>query len=151
VFLLVRPLAQMGLPDWLDRRPALAAGGFGRLLLHAVAERMRVPADDPLFAALGAEPMGDSSVPLTAWRVGLDRWLRRVARVRLADVVRRRGWIAAATEGVSVRFRLSTADLRLRRRALDVDPGWVPWLGLAVRYHYRDEPAPDERGWREDG
>jgi hypothetical protein len=38
-----------------------------------------------------------------------------------------------------VRFRLDQADIALRRRALDVDPGWVDWLGLEVTYAYRDE------------
>ncbi len=77
---------------------------------------------------------------LTAWRVGLDRWLRRTAGLRLTDVVRRPGWLIDTGEHLSVRFRTDDADIRLRRRALDIDPGWVPWLGRVVRYHYRDEP-----------
>lgn len=141
VFLLARALVLMGLPAWLDRRPALAADGFGRGLLHAVAARMRVGADDPLFAVLGAEPNPAWQGELDAWRIGLDRWLRRTARVRLAAVVRRRGWITATGETLTIRFRADTADVRLRRRALDIDPGWVPWLGLVMRYHYRDDPV----------
>ena len=77
---------------------------------------------------------------LTAWRVGLDRWLRRTAGRRLTDVVRRPGWLIDTGEHLSIRFRIDDADIRLRRRALDIDPGWVPWLGRVVRYHYRDEP-----------
>ena len=77
---------------------------------------------------------------LTAWRVGLDRWLRRTAGLRLTDVVHRRGWLTDTGEHLSVRFRIDDADIRLRRRALDIDPGWVSWLGRVVRYHYRDEP-----------
>ena len=143
VFLLVRPLVLMGLPEWLDRRPTLAVDGFGRALLQAIAQRMRIEDDDPLFAILNAEPVAAWNAPLIAWRVGLDRWLRRTARIRLAEVVRRRGWISAAPESVAVRFRVNAADIRLRRRALDIDPGWVPWLGRVVRYHYRDEPVPE--------
>jgi len=28
----------------------------------------------------------------------------------------------------------------VRRVALDVDPGWLPWLGCVVRFHYGDVP-----------
>ena len=45
---------------------------------------------------------------------------------------------AFADDAITVRFHVEATELRLRRLALDVDPGWVPFLGLAVRYHYRD-------------
>jgi hypothetical protein len=28
------------------------------------------------------------------------------------------------------------ADVRVRRAGLDLDPGWVPWLGRVVLHHY---------------
>ena len=143
LFLIVRPLVLMGLPEWLERHPDLAADGFGRMLLHDIARKMHVPGGDPAFAVLARDPatdgFADAIGQLTAWRVGLDRWLRRRARIRLAEVVRRRGWITASGDALSVRFRVDAADLRLRRHALDIDPGWVSFLGLVVRYHYRDE------------
>jgi hypothetical protein len=77
----------------------------------------------------------------TAWRIGLDRWLRRTAGITLSEAVWRPGWILADGERVLVRFRLAAADIRLRRRALDIDPGWVPFLGFMVRYTYRDVPT----------
>lgn len=141
LFLLIRPLVLMGLQDWLDRDPDLAADGFARELLRVIGHRYRAPADDPVFAVL--DQRSSAILPdqaLTAWRVGLDRWLRRRARIKLAEVVRKRGWISASDDAVNVRFRVEAAELRLRRLALDVDPGWVPFLGLAVRYHYRDTP-----------
>ncbi len=99
------------------------------------------PGDDEfgtLSATIGTA--ADTDPALAAWRVGLDRWLRRVARISLSQTVRRPGWVLAEGERVSVRFRLDAADIRLRRRALDIDPGWVPFLGLVVRYDFRDEP-----------
>jgi hypothetical protein len=139
VLLLVRPLARMGLGEWLDRHPALAAAGFARALLRHVARRMRVPPEDSLFTLLG-EDHAAPRPPLDAWRIGLDRWLRRRARRRLADVARRPGWLRRDDDSLVIRFAADAADLRLRRQALDVDPGWVPWLGCAVRYHFRDAP-----------
>ena len=52
----------------------------------------------------------------------------------------RRGHLLGERDRVLIRFPVATADIRLRRRALDVDPGWTPWLGLVVLYVYRDEP-----------
>jgi len=37
-------------------------------------------------------------------------------------------------------FAMTDLDLDVRRAALDVDPGWVDWLGCWVRFHYRDRP-----------
>jgi len=143
VWLLVRPLARMGLSRWLEQRAALAAAGFGRALLRHIVERMLFDADDapsdPVFAFLDV-PMADFDADLlTAWRVGLDRWLRRNVHRRLAGIVRQRGWLRAHATGLDIRFRLAQADLALRLKALDTDPGWVPWLGQQIAYHYRDE------------
>lgn len=140
--LLIRPLWRMGLEEWLDDRPTLAIDGFGRRLLAHIARQMRAPADDPLFALLDTDPDHDAHADaLAAWRIGLDRWLRRRAHLRLADIARRPGWLAGEGEGIDVRFPLDAADIRLRRHALDVDPGWVGWLGRVVRYRYRDTPG----------
>lgn len=140
VYLLIRPLARMGIGEWLDARPDRAAGGFGRALLAAIARRMGATAHDPALGPLDVEALADWENDLSAWRVGLDRWLRRRARVRLSEVARRRGGLVAAGEQLEVRFPLDSADVRLRRLALDLDPHWTPWLGLCVRYHFRDEP-----------
>lgn len=163
LFLVIGALSRLGLPRWLDRHPELAHEGFARQLLLAIAARMGAGPDDPVRRALtpddatravAVDTTSEASAPretalevagpdpsaMDAWRVGLDRWLRREARISLSETVRRRGWIVADAERISVRFRLDAADIRLRRRALDIDPGWVPWLGLTVHYVYRDEP-----------
>jgi len=132
LFLLIRPLWRMGVEQ---RSPQ----GFGRLLLRHVGQRMRIPPEDPLFARLDAEDDGDADM-LGAWRIGADRWLRRTTRRKLVDVVRKPGWLIPRDDGLAVRFRVDAADIRLRRHALDLDPGWVGWLGMVVNYHFRDEP-----------
>lgn len=140
LLLLVRPLAHMGLPAWLERHPDLATGGFARALLHHIALRQRMAPDDPLIALLGETALEHPA--LDTWRIGLDRWLRRRVRRRLAQVVRRPGWLTIVEDHLALRFPADAADLNLRRLALDADPGWVPWLGLAIRYEFRDYPAP---------
>ncbi len=32
-------------------------------------------------------------------------------------------------------------DLRIRRAGLDIDPGWLPWFGRVVRFHYGRRPS----------
>src|SRR5262249_56864210 len=104
----------MGSQGSLARAPACGAGGFARDRLRVLGHRYRAPADDPVFAVL--DQRSSAILPdqaLTAWRVGLDRWLRRRARIKLAEVVRKRGWISASDDAVNVRFRVEAAELRL--------------------------------------
>jgi hypothetical protein len=112
----------------------------GRSLILAVARHHRVPTDDPALAPL-APVEADEDLPAwtTPWRIGLDRWLRRTARRRTHDLVRRPGKFALGEDRTDIYFPLDAADLRLRRFALDRDPGWVGWLGLSVRYHFGAE------------
>ena len=148
LLLLVRPLARLQLAAWLNARPEAQADGFARQLLRAIGRRMGADEADAVLAALEVRPDGDSADDwtgdwgdaITAWRVGLDRWLRRTARVKLADVVKRRGGVLLAGDRLDIRFPLAAADTRLRRHALDLDPLWTPWLGLSIRYHFQDQP-----------
>jgi hypothetical protein len=68
--------------------------------------------------------------------MALNRACRRRAGLRCRDVVLRPGRIAATRTHVDVLFELAQADVRIRKAGLDVDPGWVPWLGRVVSFHY---------------
>ncbi len=74
--------------------------------------------------------------PLALWARLSDKALRRFARRRLYDLAGRKGWIIRDDATLDIRFPLASADIALRRRALDVDPGWVPWLGRVVHFHF---------------
>jgi hypothetical protein len=145
LFLVIRPLALLGLGAWLDRHPLHAADQFAWRLLYGIATRLRIPEDDALWAILDdacGESSGTEDVGARdAWRIGLDRWLRRRARITLVQTVRRPGWLLADPTQIVARFRVDDADIRLRRLAIDVDPDWVPWLGRSVAFLYRDAPA----------
>ncbi len=140
LFLLIGPLARLGYAAWLEQHPDAAAGSFAWELMRDIARRMRVPEDDPLWSYL-PEPGVTPRDLVHAWRVGLDRWLRRRTRIRLADVVKRSGWLSGDATATVARFPLAAADIRLRRLALDIDPGWVPWLARSVTFLYRDRLA----------
>ncbi len=52
--------------------------------------------------------------------------------------------VVATRSHVDVHFRLADVSLPVRRAGLDVDPGWLPWLGRVVSFHYgsRWQPPP---------
>jgi len=41
---------------------------------------------------------------------------------------------------VDVHLRLDDVRLEVRRLGLDIDPGWLPWLGRVVAFHYGQPP-----------
>jgi hypothetical protein len=145
LFLAIVPLIRLGWRDWLAKRPELLLHQPGPRLLRRIAAHHRVPASDPVWDNLPPidpdyEPSPEIEQALALWRDGLDGWLRRKARLRLSDLVLRRGWILPGIETTFVRFPLDAIEIRLRRFALDSDPGWVDWLGHAYRVVYRDRP-----------
>lgn len=147
LFLAIPTLVRLGWREWLLQRPELLPLQPGSALLHHIARRHRVPPGDPLWQLLGeveAENQALLEPLLGLWRRGLDGGLRRYAKLRLHDLVMRPGWVSQTPERLVVRFRLEAIDLALRRRALDSDPGWVDWLGLSLRYEFRDRALTGE-------
>ena len=62
--------------------------------------------------------------------------LRRHCRLSLRALIQRPGRVVLTATHWDVIFDLNQIDLRLRRVALDTDPGWVGWLGRVVQFHY---------------
>jgi hypothetical protein len=54
----------------------------------------------------------------------------------LVRVIARPGRIVRTRTHLDVLLSLDGVDLAVRRAALDVDPGWVPFLGRIVRFHH---------------
>jgi hypothetical protein len=137
LWLVVPSLAVLGFPEWLEQRPALLGENPGGQLLHEIARYHRIAPDDPVLAIISEFPSRHppSEWP-RMWRHGLDRWLRRTVRRRLHDLVNRPGELDCGESSLTVHYPAAAADLALRRKALDRDPGWTEWLGLAVRYNF---------------
>ncbi|MET8625806.1 hypothetical protein ABZW30_18995 [Kitasatospora sp. NPDC004669] len=57
-------------------------------------------------------------------------------RAAVRAIARRGGEVFAEPGWIEVRLGVAQTDLRVRRAGLDLDPGWVPWLGAVVRYVY---------------
>jgi hypothetical protein len=82
------------------------------------------------------EPRAPLDSPCTAWLTAVRRWSRRHARMGLTALIRRPGRVHISRTHIAAGFALSQIDVRLRRLALDVDPGWVPWMGRVVQFNY---------------
>jgi hypothetical protein len=196
LFFLVAAMQRLGMADVLHRHPALLEADLpGRVLLR-IAERTRVPADDPAMRCLEAsrdagetgaryafqapevwsravarsgeghvrrdahrttelDASGRLLMALTpsteeaggaadlerivdAWVTALRRWSRRYARMGLWTLVRRPARMAFTRTHVDVMLALRGAEVRVRAAGLDVDPGWVPWLGRVIAFQYVD-------------
>ena len=132
-------------PAWLLTGTSLD-DDFGYIDLKAPASW-----DDPTLAA----PRGCAAKDIVAlagqaqpaaalarvWLIACRRWLRRVAGIGVASVVVRPAAIGLTATHADVFFRLSDADMRVRRAGLDLDPGWVPWYGRVVSFHYTEQLA----------
>lgn len=63
-------------------------------------------------------------------------YLRRHAGLSLRTLMQRPGRVLLTATHWDAVFDINQIDLRLRRIALDSDPGWVAWLGRVVQFHY---------------
>ncbi len=70
------------------------------------------------------------------WLIVCRRWLRRHAGIGVASLVLRPAALALTATHAEVYFRLNNVDIRVRRAGLDLNPGWLPWYGRVVSFHY---------------
>lgn len=66
----------------------------------------------------------------------IKRYLRRYAKTGLRKTLEQKGNIAVTKTHLDISFPMQAVDINLRKAGLDIDPGWVPWLGKVVQYHY---------------
>ena len=109
-------------------------------LFQHLARYAEIGIDDPIllwtYAAL--EQAGERDIPKRRIRLGGQG----AAMVLAARPDQRQGHRAAAGKvtltrtDLDVTLALDLADVRIRRIGLDLDPGWVPWFGRVVRFHY---------------
>lgn len=157
-------LQRLALSELLERNQRLISLDFPRYLLWSMARRFRLAQQDPLWMLFqDFEPRPDIAlveiqIPVL-WRQLSDRppatasprelantlqllaaaYLRRYCKLSLRGLIQRPGRIALTPTHWDVHFDINDTDLRLRRVALDSDPGWVPWLGRVVQFHYHNQ------------
>jgi hypothetical protein len=134
--ILRRSIAERGTRILYDRSGRLPIASWRRGVCSAVRDLVdgsRVRRGRPVT------PGPDVDLLVGAWLEAARRWSRRHARMGLAELVRRPGRVAATRTHVDLVFDVRRADVRIRRAGLDLDPGWLPWLGRVLSFHYADE------------
>ncbi|RZL11913.1 MAG: hypothetical protein EOP40_00845 [Rubrivivax sp.] len=116
--------------------------------LVALARALGVPEGDAALRAFigGHEPAGQPHPDLALQAAAVTRqwadWLAEHApdlpEPRLPAVCQRPGRLRFEPGWIELHLRLDQADTRIRRLGLDVDPGYLPWLGCVVRIRYDD-------------
>jgi len=123
------------------------------LILSAVATCIApVPDSDPAVLALSGQLL-TPAMPITMTDNEIDRVTEYAQRwidatlgrfdppcedrdELLRRIVERRAAIEAESGWVEMRLDMAEVDVDVRIAGLDVDPGWVPWLGAVVRFCY---------------
>jgi hypothetical protein len=139
LFFLVPVMERLGMARWLEEHPQAAQWSLPALVLQALALRLEAHPGDPALASLGELPAPSSDAiqaMVEPWMRAMRRYSRRVARIGLRSLICRPGRIVFTETHIDVIFRLEHADIRVRRLGLDIDPGWVAWLGRVIRFHY---------------
>jgi hypothetical protein len=102
-----------------------------------------------------AEQAQSAAALAHVWLIACRRWLRRVAGIGVASLVMRPAAIGLTATHADVFFRLEDADMSVRRAGLDFDPGWLPWYGRVISFHYAEQlisvPAPRAGGVSDGG
>ena len=143
-FSIIPLLNQLGFSHRCDRLSL----DFPAHLLSQVAIRFGIPDVDPLRQALTTQspnsffgqvdPLTQITPEITAWIAGMRFWCRRYVRMPLAQIIDRPGAFTLTRTHLDIYFHHDQADIRIRRSGLDLDPGWVPWLGRVVLFHYEN-------------
>ncbi len=135
---------------------------FAALVLQRLARQAGVGNDDPILLWLnslvtnatdeGPLPFDASWWPsnmqpspgiatiddlVRVWCVAVRRWCWQNGKISVRDIVSRAGVFSVNRTDVDVSLPLDEADIRVRRVGLDLDPGWLPWFGRVVRFHYK--------------
>ncbi|MGC1758595.1 MAG: hypothetical protein WA742_04515 [Candidatus Cybelea sp.] len=145
LYFLLNPMARLGVASAAADPRFAQARVAARVLMHLAAHAGVEPSDPILawmndeiepsneaFASLGLE----APYAVRAWALAVRRWCWRAGRLSVREIVNRNGRVVSSRTDVDVSFALDQADVRIRRLGLDIDPGWLPWFGCVVRFHY---------------
>ncbi|MEA5463931.1 hypothetical protein [Leptothoe sp. PORK10 BA2] len=116
---------------------------FSQTLLGYVAHRLGVPNQDPILTSLIPFAFIPHSPLHPLWYSALKTWSRRHTGLTLKALIQRPGELALTPTHLDLTFDLNQVDIRIRKAGLDLNPGWLPWFGRVVAFHY--EPFHERR------
>ena len=163
LYFLLHVLRHLGIEDALAAHPDLGLTHFVARVLLRVAATTGIDEADPILRPL-REDTGNArgqrvDVPIVTprtldalrrlhpapdlserlWAYATRRWCRQVARLGAGDMLKRPGRVHATPTSIDVTLPMSAVDVRIRRAGLDLDPGYLPWFGRVVHFHYHVE------------
>jgi hypothetical protein len=166
LYFMLHVLRHLGIEDAIAAHPSLVVTHFVVRVLLRLAARAHVGDEDPSLRPLREELAGTRTrhtvdpivIPQTLaalrrvrptpdaserlWACAVRRWCRKVVDLRTAEIVTRTGFIRTTPSSMDITLPMSAVDVRIRRAGLDLDPGFVPWFGRVVHFHYDAEGAP---------
>jgi hypothetical protein len=179
-FFVIALLNRLGLAEALLSVPELIDARFVARLLQSLMHAGGVSATDPITtadwdekASLEEREMSLTATPLMLpacwrarepraaawpitrliriWELAVRRETRRLTGQSLTKLMTRAGSFAFTRTHLNVFLAQEAMDLRVRRAGLDLDPGWTPWLGKVVAFHYACEVFELAPGFRRTG
>lgn len=141
---LIPLIARLRIPMAAPGHETVSFESLPLALLRLTAVRLAIPESDGVREALtlSGDACGEP-LPLpivTPWLRTIRRWLQRTSRLTLRGLSARRGSIACSRTHMDMWLPIQAIDLRIRRNGLDINPGWVSWLGRVVTFHYGTPP-----------
>lgn len=155
VLFLLHLLRDSDLPSRIAAEPALATRSLAWTLHRVAIALADVEPQDPAALAfcgrrpIDASPAVDEPPPTDDELFIIDSYCRLLAALLherlggidsvelvLASVIRRRAEIVGDPGWIDVRYSLDEVSVPVRRAGLDLDPGWLPWLGVVLRFVY---------------
>lgn len=117
--------------------------GAGWRCFYHLAAALGCPPEGELLVFLASECALDNVAALIQQPppAQMDQLLRLGENRYGAEVWQAATWqlparLIASASHLDLHFRLNDARLPVRRAGLDINPGWLPWLGRVVTFHY---------------
>lgn len=135
----------------LDVESLLTAAGqeapSGWRMLHDLAVAFGMPPDEPMALFLAEADLDTTTAPaLLAETMAAIEALYHQPDGLWPLPLEQRARLWATETHLDLDLETTSVDLALRLSGLDLDPGWVPWLGRVVRFHYDQMPTQFQRG-----
>lgn len=146
VLYLVNAFNHPRLRGLIEELGVFALRPHGWAFWRAIALDLGLPEDEPIARWLGQvlERLPDPVPPVQASEraafhaaardvYGLERWNEALLEVR--------GVLRATESHLDLYLDVNAARIELRLAGLDLNPGWVPWLGRVVSIHFIETRA----------
>lgn len=161
LFFLLNALQRIGISQAIDAGLTWSIPNFVPRVLKRLAAHAGIAAEDPIvmwLKSMDAEMPGEDILLIDpswwprnlspspsnasadrlvrAWCIGVRRWCRHWGKISVREIVSRTGVFSVNRTDLDVSLSIDDAEIRIRKAGLDLDPGWVPWFGRVVRFHY---------------